>query len=114
MSRCLAPQVEDATYTNPVIASNSPDPGVLRLPGDQGFVAVTTSNFALRSRGDPAFPLHHSWDLVRRPAPPAGELAAHGPRVPRRGVAGLGRGEHVGARHTAGRREVHGLLHRWG
>ena len=56
--------MEDGTYTNPVIAWNSPDPGVLRLPGEQGYVAVTTSNFALKSRGDPAFPLYHSWDLV--------------------------------------------------
>ena len=56
--------MEDGTYTNPVIAWNSPDPGVLRLPGEQGYVAVTTSNFALKRRGDPAFPLYHSWDLV--------------------------------------------------
>lgn len=56
--------ISNTTYTNPVLATNCPDPGVLRLPDGSGFLAVCTSNFAVRSRGDPAFPLLHSPDLV--------------------------------------------------
>jgi beta-xylosidase len=57
-------QLTSPSYTNPVISCNNPDPGVLRLPDGSGYAAVATSNFALRSRGDPAFPLYHSADLV--------------------------------------------------
>ena len=50
-------------YTNPVVEDNHPDPGVLKLPDDQGFVAVTTSNYD-REGIDPIFPILYSEDLV--------------------------------------------------
>ena len=49
-------------YVNPVVDSNHPDPGVLKLPNGLGFVAVTTSNYA--SKPDPAFPILFSEDLI--------------------------------------------------
>ena len=49
-------------YVNPVVDSNHPDPGVLKLPNGSGFVAVTTSNYA--SKPDPAFPILFSEDLI--------------------------------------------------
>ena len=50
-------------YTNPVVEGNHPDPGVLKLPNDQGFVAVTTSNYD-REGIDTIFPILYSRDLV--------------------------------------------------
>ena len=47
-----------AIFTNPIVPSDHPDPGVLRLP-DDSFVAVTTSNDASNS-----FPILTSPDLV--------------------------------------------------
>ena len=38
-------------YTNPIIESNSPDPGVLALPDGSGYVLVTTSNYAESGNG---------------------------------------------------------------
>ena len=35
-----------STYTNPVIDSNTPDPGVLALKDGSGYVVVSTSNYA--------------------------------------------------------------------
>ena len=48
----------ESTFTNPVVNSDHPDPGVLRL-ADGSFVAVTTSNDASNS-----FPILTSPDLV--------------------------------------------------
>ena len=33
-------------YTNPIINSNNPDPGILALPDGSGYVVVSTSNYA--------------------------------------------------------------------
>lgn len=52
-----------STYTNPIINSNHPDPGVLALPDGSGYAVVTTSNYATNGV-DPAFPILFSSDLV--------------------------------------------------
>ena len=59
LGTCLAQQ----QYTNPVEHSNRPDPGVIALPGNSGFVVVSTSNYANDNDG-PAFPIMFSEDLV--------------------------------------------------
>ena len=41
-----------ASYTNPVIDYNTPDPGVLALPDGSGYVLVSTSNYAERGIGE--------------------------------------------------------------
>ena len=51
-------------YTNPVVNSNHPDPGVLALPNNQGFVAVSTSDHAQPLSKDPVFPILYSANLV--------------------------------------------------
>ena len=51
------------TYVNPVVPSNHPDPGALRLPDGSGFVAVSTSDYAHKG-SQPAFPILLSKDLV--------------------------------------------------
>ena len=50
-------------YTNPVVSSNTPDPGVLMLPDGLGYTVVSTSNFAVNST-EGAFKILHSKDLV--------------------------------------------------
>ena len=40
-----------SVYTNPIIESNSPDPGVLALPDGSGYVLVSTSNYAESGNG---------------------------------------------------------------
>ena len=60
---CQAPLLQ-GEYINPVLRNNHPDPGVLALPSGGGYVAVTTSNYALRIKGHSAFPLSYSPDLV--------------------------------------------------
>lgn len=52
------------SYTNPVIHSNTPDPGVTRLKDGSGWVAVATSDFATRANKSSAFPMYFSRDLV--------------------------------------------------
>ena len=49
-------------YTNPVIATNYPDPGVLKLPDGSGFVMVATSNHAKKC--EDVFPILFSKDMV--------------------------------------------------
>lgn len=71
----VAAHVTAATYHNPVLAGDYPDPSVIRV-GDDYWATATTSEWA------PLFPLLHSRDLVnwehagnifeRRPA--AGEF----------------------------------------
>jgi len=56
--------LEVSQYVNPVIYYNHPDPGVLRAVDGSGFIAVTTSNYALGFKKDPAFPIYFSKDLV--------------------------------------------------
>ena len=51
-------------YTNPVVNSNHPDPGVLALPNNQGFVAVSTSDHVEPRSKDPVFPILYSPNLV--------------------------------------------------
>ena len=51
-------------YTNPVVNSNHPDPGVLDLPENQGFVLVSTSDQVRPNSSDPVFPILHSLDMV--------------------------------------------------
>eukprot|EP00090_Calanus_glacialis_P047331 TRINITY_DN9771_c0_g1_i2.p1 TRINITY_DN9771_c0_g1~~TRINITY_DN9771_c0_g1_i2.p1 ORF type:complete len:263 (+),score=49.82 TRINITY_DN9771_c0_g1_i2:35-823(+) len=60
---CQAP-LAPGEYVNPVLRNNHPDPGVLALPSGGGYVAVTTSNYALRIKGHSAFPISFSPDLV--------------------------------------------------
>ena len=50
------------SYVNPVVNSDHPDPGILALPDNSGYVVVTTSHF--NSRSGPAFPILFSADLV--------------------------------------------------
>ena len=52
-----------ATYVNPVIENNHPDPAVIRLPNDEGYVMVSSSNLAIKGT-NPAFPILHSLDLI--------------------------------------------------
>ena len=52
------------SYTNPLIGSNCPDPGVIKLMDGSGWAAVTTSNYASRAKRSSAFPIHFSKDLV--------------------------------------------------
>ena len=49
-------------YTNPVVSSNTPDPGVLKLPDGSGFVMVATSNHAKKC--EDVFPILFSKDMV--------------------------------------------------
>jgi len=56
--------VKAATYINPVIDSNNPDPGVLAMPDGGGYLAVATSNDTVSKTHDNAFPIYHSTDLV--------------------------------------------------
>ena len=42
---------KSSSYTNPIINSNHPDPGVLALPDGSGYVVVTTSNYATKGIG---------------------------------------------------------------
>ena len=51
-------------YTNPVVNSNHPDPGVLALPENQGFVLVSTSDLVRPHSAEPVFPILHSLDMV--------------------------------------------------
>jgi hypothetical protein len=51
-------------YVNPVVWGNHPDPGVLAMPQGGGYVAVSSSNYALGFKNNPAFPLLYSSDLV--------------------------------------------------
>ena len=51
------------SYVNPVVATNTPDPGVLMLPDGMGYTVVSTTNFA-RNATSGAFKIIHSRDLV--------------------------------------------------
>ena len=51
-------------YTNPVVNSNHPDPGVMALPNEQGFILVSTSDLARPNSTDPVFPILFSFVLV--------------------------------------------------
>ena len=53
------------SYTNPLIASNTPDPGVTKLKDGSGWAAVATSDFATRAHNSSAFPMYFSPDMVR-------------------------------------------------
>merc|ERR1712129_580824 len=53
------------SYTNPLIHSNTPDPGVTKLMDGSGWVAVATSDFASRANNSSAFPMYFSTDMVR-------------------------------------------------
>ena len=50
-------------YTNPVVNSNAPDPGGLKLHDGSGYVVVSTSDHSTATTG-PAFPIHFSTDLI--------------------------------------------------
>ena len=52
-----APVLQAATYSNPVLAGDFPDPSVIRV-GKDYWATATTSEWA------PLFPLLHSRDLV--------------------------------------------------
>jgi len=54
----------DVSYTNPLIPTNTPDPGVTKLMDGSGWVAVATSDHATRSGNSSAFPMYFSRDLV--------------------------------------------------
>jgi hypothetical protein len=57
-----ATQTDTRAYTNPVVRSNTPDPGVLATTADgPPFVAVTSSGFEIDTD---VFPLRTSADLV--------------------------------------------------
>ena len=46
-------------YTNPLVDSNHPDPGVLKLLDNSGYVAVSTGVYS-----DGIFPILYSEDMV--------------------------------------------------
>lgn len=52
-------RIASAAYTNPVIRRDAPDPGVLRVDGDDYYLASTGGD-----RESGAFPLYHSKDMV--------------------------------------------------
>ena len=47
-------------YINPLVTTNSPDPGVVRLVDGSGWVMVTTSNNVSRRSNPYAFSMHFS------------------------------------------------------
>ena len=47
-------------YTNPLLATNSPDPAVTRLVDGSGFLLVTTSDHANKSHNSHVFPMYFS------------------------------------------------------
>ena len=47
-------------YTNPLVTTNSPDPGVVRLVDGSGWAMVTTSNNVSRRSNPYAFPMYYS------------------------------------------------------
>ena len=47
-------------YTNPLLATNSPDPAVTRLVDGSGFLLVTTSDHANKSLNSHVFPMYFS------------------------------------------------------
>ena len=47
-------------YTNPLMTTNSPDPGVVRLVDGTGWAMVTTSNNVSRRSNPYAFPMFYS------------------------------------------------------
>ena len=49
----------DKYYTNPLVNSNHADPGVLKLPDNSGYVAVSTGIYS-----DGIFPILYSEDMV--------------------------------------------------
>ena len=49
----------DKYYTNPLVDSNHADPGVLKLPDNSGYVAVSTGIYS-----DGIFPILYSEDMV--------------------------------------------------
>ena len=48
------------SFTNPLIHSNTPDPGVTKLVDGSGWVAVATSNHASKLGNNSAFPMYFS------------------------------------------------------
>ena len=59
----LLPTARATTYTNPVLATNTPDPGVLALSSG-GWAIVATSDHATSPTTQPALPLYYSPDLI--------------------------------------------------
>ena len=53
------------SYTNPLISTNTPDPGVTKLADGSGWVVVATSDFATRALNSSAFPMYFSSDMIR-------------------------------------------------
>ena len=57
-----AKEIHDSSsyYTNPLVTTNSPDPGVVRLVDGSGWAMVTTSNNVSRRSNPYAFPMYYS------------------------------------------------------
>ena len=57
-----AKEITDSSsyYTNPLVTTNSPDPGVVRLVDGSGWAMVTTSNNVSRRSNPHAFPMYYS------------------------------------------------------
>ena len=57
-----AKEITDSSsyYTNPLLTTNSPDPGVVRLVDGSGWAMVTTSNNVSRTSNPYAFPMYYS------------------------------------------------------
>ena len=57
-----AKEIPDSSsyYTNPLVTTNSPDPGVVRLVDGSGWAMVTTSNNVSRRTNPQAFPMYFS------------------------------------------------------
>ena len=51
---------DSSYYINPLVTTNSPDPGVVRLVDGSGWAMVTTSNNVSRRSNSYAFSMHYS------------------------------------------------------
>jgi len=62
----LSKDLNDGTsfYQNPIIDKSHPDPGVVRLKDESGWILVATSNHVKRHQNTTAFPIYFSEDLV--------------------------------------------------
>ena len=49
-----------SVYSNPLIATNCPDPAVIRLMDGSGYALVASSNHATKSNNDSVFPIYFS------------------------------------------------------
>ena len=59
-SQIVRDAIEIPTYTNPLLRTNVPDPGVFQLVDGSGWVLVSTTNNASKEFNSLVFPLYYS------------------------------------------------------